>query len=100
MTTEEYLKSLIAKVEQMDISREEKDEIYTLISKSIHDEVLPALVQSMPKDKLMELSKTPEKVNAEEYYALLRGAFEGDKVVTEIDQRILGILQTIDSGLK
>jgi hypothetical protein len=100
MTTEEQLKAVIAKVEQSDISREEKDEIYTMISKNLHEAVMPVLVKYMSQDKLMEFSKAPEKVTVEEYYALLADAFEDGKAVEELNQIMQGILQSVDASLK
>ncbi|OGG29031.1 hypothetical protein A2973_01690 [Candidatus Gottesmanbacteria bacterium RIFCSPLOWO2_01_FULL_49_10] len=81
---DETLRSVIARVEQSDLSLEEKEELYTAISEGLHAVVLPVLLKSMPQDRVEALSKNPDQITLDTYITLVQEALKNDAVGKEV----------------
>jgi hypothetical protein len=100
MTTGELLKSIVERVEKSHLSQNKKEQVYVIMSQSLHAAVLPVLVKHMPKEKLENLSMKAEKVKVNEYYQLMNESLDGGATLLEMDNLMKEMLLSAEKELK
>lgn len=96
---EDKLKSLITKIEQSDLTDQEKEELYTAISEGLHATVLPVLVKYMPQDQVDEVTNHPDTLTVDRYVQLVSDAVKNEAALPEIANKMEGLLVEINSLL-
>lgn len=93
---EEKLKEIITKIEQSDLTDQEKEELYTAISEGLHATVLPVLVKYMPQDQVDEITNHPETLTVDRYVQLVTEALKNEAAGKEIPAAMEGLLVEIN----
>ncbi len=81
---EDNLKGLITKIEQSDLTDQEKEELYTAISEGLHATVLPVLLKYMPQDRVDDVTNHPDTLTVDRYVQLISDAVENPAALPEI----------------
>lgn len=96
---EERLKAIITKVEQSDLSLEEKEKVYRAISEGLRATVLPILLKCMPQGELDELTKNPETITVDRWVGLVGTALKDERVGREVPLKIDELIVEINGLL-
>ncbi len=96
---DDKLKGLITKIEQSDLTDQEKEELYTAISEGLHATVLPVLLKYMPQDRVDDVTNHPEMLTVDRYVQLVSDAVKNEQTLPEIAGKMDALLVEINSLL-
>lgn len=96
---EDKLKGLITKIEQSDLTDQEKEELYTAISEGLHAAVLPVLLRYMPQQEVTDVTNNPDALTVDRYVQLVSDAVKNETALPEIANKMDGLLVEINSLL-
>lgn len=93
---EEKLKAIITKIEQSDLTDQEKEELYTSISEGLHATVLPVLLKYMPQDQVDEVTNHPNTLTVDRYVQLVSDAVKNEAALPEIAGKMDSLLVEVN----
>jgi hypothetical protein len=96
---DDKLRVLIAKIEQSDMTDDEKEGVYTVISDGMRALVLPILVKYMPQDQVTELTNSPEQITVDRWVALVEAGLQNEQAQKEIPNVLDKLLVEVTSLL-
>lgn len=96
---EDKLKAIITKIEQSDLTDQEKEELYTTISEGLHATVLPVLVKYMPQDQVDDVTNHPDTLTVDRYVQLVSDAVKNGAAMPEIAKFMDAFLVGVNSLL-
>lgn len=96
---EDKLKGIITKIEQSDMTDQEKEELYTVISEGLHATVLPVLVKYMPQNQVDDVTNHPETLTVNRYVQLVSDAVKNEAAMPEIANKMDALLVEVNSLL-
>ena len=96
---DDKLRVLIAKIEQSDMTDDEKEGVYTVISDGMRALVLPILVKYMPQDQVTELTNSHEQITVDRWVALVEAGLQNEQAQKEIPNVLDKLLVEVTSLL-
>ncbi len=96
---EEKIKAILARIEASNLEEQDKVKLYAVISESLKAAIWPTLLAKMPKSDLDVLVKNPGKATAESYLHLIEEATKDEKVLDDVNQVLMNLVNEIDTAL-
>lgn len=96
---EQKLREIIQKVENSQLSDEQKAEVYAELSQGLRSLVWPVLMKHMPEDKLKAMVDDTANVSVDTYVALIEEAVKDGAALKEIDTLSMEALSGVEAVL-
>ena len=94
------LQALVARIELSEISEDDKEQLYKIISEGLQATVWPILYKYMSKQKLDAFTNDPKTLTIQGYGSLIDEATKDGKALKELDAFMMDILNRVDEELK
>lgn len=96
---DDKLRATITKIEQSDMTDDEKEQVYGALSDGMRAVVLPILVKYMPQNEVTELTNAPEKITVNRWVQLVEAAVQNEQAQKEIPSVLDKLLVEVNSLL-
>lgn len=96
---DDKLRSIITKIEQSDMTDEEKEELYAALSDGMRALVLPILVKYMSQEEVTELANASDKITVDRWVELVEAAVKNEQAQKEIPNALDKLLVEVNSLL-
>lgn len=93
---DDKLKGIITKIEQSDMTDQEKEELYAAISEGLHATVLPVLLKYMPQSEVDDITNNPDTLTVDRYVQLVSDAVKNEAALPEIAGKMDSLLVEVN----
>lgn len=93
---DDKLKGIITKIEQSNLTDQEKEELYAVISEGLHATVLPVLMKYMPQNEVNDVTNHPDTLTVGRYVQLVSDAVKNEAALPEIAGKMDSLLVEVN----
>lgn len=93
---DDKLKGIITKIEQSDMTDDEKEQLYAVISEGLHATVLPVLMKYMPQNEVNDVTNHPDTLTVDRYVQLVSDAVKNEAALPEIAGKMDSLLVEVN----